>query len=184
VDDEPDARALVKRLLEDCDATVIVAASASEALDRLRDDRPNVLVSDIGMPGEDGYVLLKRIRALEPEQGGNIPALALTAYARAEDRMNAVMAGFQMHLAKPVEPAELITMIAAWQSNELPSRIKPARKSPNPCQCGPAASAVRNGLVQKCRGAMLVTPPCQTRTHFRSIHHLPHRPRHKHVRRI
>jgi CheY-like chemotaxis protein len=113
VDDEPDARALMKRLLEDCKAVVIVAASAAEAHERLLADPPNVLVSDIGMPDEDGYALIKRVRALGPEHGGNVPAVALTAYARAEDRMNAVVAGLQMHVAKPVEPAELITVIAA-----------------------------------------------------------------------
>jgi signal transduction histidine kinase/DNA-binding response OmpR family regulator len=113
VDDEPDARALVKRLLEDCNAEVVVAASAAEAMDRLMSHRPDVLVSDIGMPGEDGLSLIRRVRALPPERGGNIPAVALTAYARAEDRMNAVVAGFQHHVAKPVEPAELITMVAS-----------------------------------------------------------------------
>jgi PAS domain S-box-containing protein len=112
VDDEPDARALVRRLLEDCDAVVATAATAAEAFDRVRADRPDVLVSDIGMPGEDGYALVRRLRSLPAEQGGRIPALALTAYARAEDRMKAVLAGFQMHVAKPVEPAELLTMVA------------------------------------------------------------------------
>jgi CheY-like chemotaxis protein len=72
-----------------------------------------VLVSDIGMPGEDGYSLIRRVRALGPERGGNVPAVALTAYARAEDRVRSILAGFQMHVAKPVEPAELITMVAS-----------------------------------------------------------------------
>ena len=72
-----------------------------------------MLVSDIGMPGEDGYSLIRRVRALGPEDGGDTPAVALTAYARAEDRVKAVMAGFQHHVAKPVEPAELITMVAS-----------------------------------------------------------------------
>jgi CheY-like chemotaxis protein len=72
-----------------------------------------VLVSDIGMPGEDGYSLIRRIRLLDAERGGNVPAIALTAYARAEDRMKAVLAGFQMHLVKPVEGAELVTMVAS-----------------------------------------------------------------------
>ena len=113
VDDEPDARSMMKRLLEDCAATVFVAGSASEALGLLRSHRPDVLVSDIGMPGEDGYALIRRIRALPPDQGGQTPAVALTAYARAEDRVNAIRAGFQHHVAKPVEPAELLTMIAS-----------------------------------------------------------------------
>jgi len=113
VDDEPDARALLKRLLEDCNAIVTLASSVEEAIEMLKLDRPDVIASDIGMPSEDGYGLIRRVRALPPEQGGNIPALALTAYARAEDRVKAVMAGFQYHVSKPVEPAELIAMVAS-----------------------------------------------------------------------
>ena len=113
VDDEPDARMLVRRLLEDCEAVVSTAESAREALERLERDPPDVLVSDIGMPGEDGYSLIRRVRALGPDRGGNTPAVALTAYARAEDRVRSVLAGFQMHVSKPVEPAELITMVAS-----------------------------------------------------------------------
>ena len=113
VDDEADARALVGRLLLDRQATVHTAASAAEALELVRVERPDVLVSDVGMPGEDGYSLIRRVRALGPGQGGGVPALALTAYARAEDRVRAVLAGFQMHVAKPVEPAELLTMVAS-----------------------------------------------------------------------
>lgn len=112
VDDEPDARVLVKRLLEDCGAEVITAASAAEALDCMRSERPHVLVSDVGMPGEDGYSLIRRVRALGPDCGGNVPAVALTAYARSEDRTRAILAGFQMHIAKPIEPSELIAIVA------------------------------------------------------------------------
>ncbi len=121
VDDEPDARALIKRLLEDCKALVTVAASAAEAFESLRAAPPDVLVSDIGMPHEDGYSLIRRIRALDADRGGRVPAVALMAYARSEDRMNAVMAGFQHHVAKPVEPAELITMVASL----VVSKIRP-----------------------------------------------------------
>lgn len=113
VDDEPDARHLVKRLLEDCKAAVTTAASAREALDTLKTSRPDILVSDIGMPGEDGYSLIRKVRELPASEGGNIPAIALTAYARAEDRMKAVLAGFELHVVKPVESAELIAMIAS-----------------------------------------------------------------------
>ena len=113
VDDEPDARALVRRLLEERGATVTTNASVAEALASIRMDRFDVLVSDIGMPEEDGYALIRQVRALEAERGGTIPAVALTAYARSEDRMKAVMAGFQMHVTKPVEPAELLTMVAS-----------------------------------------------------------------------
>jgi PAS domain S-box-containing protein len=113
VDDEPDARALVKRLLEDCHAVVFTAASAAEALKTIQAERPDVLVSDIGMPTADGYEFMRQVRALGEDRGGKIPALALTAYARSEDRMRAVQSGFQMHVPKPVEPAELITMVAS-----------------------------------------------------------------------
>ena len=112
VDDEADARALVKRLLEDRGASVRVAGSVTDALRLFTEEKPDVLVSDIGMPGEDGYALIRKVRALGPEQGGAVPAVALTAYARAEDRMKAILAGFQMHVSKPVEPAELLTMVA------------------------------------------------------------------------
>ena len=112
VDDEADARLLVKRFLEDCEAKVTIAASAEQALELLVKSRPDVLVSDIGMPGEDGYSLIRRVRALPPESGGAVPAIALTAYARPEDRVNAILAGFHHHVTKPVEPAELIAMIA------------------------------------------------------------------------
>jgi signal transduction histidine kinase/ActR/RegA family two-component response regulator len=113
VDDEPDARALVKRLLEECQATVITAASAAEAIEAYRNEAPTVLISDIGMPQEDGYGLIRRIRALDNTRGKITPALALTAYARSEDRMAAIRSGYQMHIAKPVEPAELTTVVAA-----------------------------------------------------------------------
>ncbi|MDQ3032495.1 MAG: PAS domain S-box protein [Myxococcota bacterium] len=112
VDDEPDARALVKRILEECSARVSTAKSAAEAITLVQTEVPDVLVCDIGMPGEDGYSLIQRIRGL-PSPTGRVPALALSAYARPEDRVRAVRAGFQMHVAKPVEPAELIAMVAS-----------------------------------------------------------------------
>jgi CheY-like chemotaxis protein len=113
VDDEPDARNLMRRLLEDCGAQVITAASVTEALGLVSSARPDVVVSDIGMPGEDGYELIRRLRALAPEAGGATPAVALTAYARSEDRTKAILLGFQHHVAKPVEPLELIAMVAS-----------------------------------------------------------------------
>jgi PAS domain S-box-containing protein len=113
VDDEPDARSLVKHVLEECGALVRTASSATEAFELFQSQQPGVLVSDIGMPGDDGYSLIRWIRSLEKEKGGTTPALALTAYARPEDRMKAVRAGFQLHVVKPVEPAELVTMVAS-----------------------------------------------------------------------
>jgi signal transduction histidine kinase/CheY-like chemotaxis protein len=122
VDDEPDARGMVKRLLEDYGAEVSAVSSAREAFDRLPIDRPTVVVSDIGMPGEDGFALMRRIRALGPGEGGETPALALTAYARIEDRDRCILAGFQAHLAKPVEPAELIATVAGLAGKSAPIR--------------------------------------------------------------
>jgi CheY-like chemotaxis protein len=113
VDDEPDTRSLVARLLEERGARITTASSAAEAMRKIQAARPDVLVSDIGMPNEDGYTLIRQLRALSADQGGEVPAIALTAYARAEDRMRSIRAGFQMHVPKPVEPAELITMIAS-----------------------------------------------------------------------
>jgi CheY-like chemotaxis protein len=113
VDDEHDARDLVTEILQTCGAIVCSAGSAAEAMERLRTERPEVLVSDIGMPDEDGYSLIRKIRALDAKDGGNIPAAALTAYARGEDRRKALDAGFMMHIPKPVEPAELVAVIAS-----------------------------------------------------------------------
>jgi signal transduction histidine kinase/ActR/RegA family two-component response regulator len=110
VDDEPDARSLIQRLLQDCHAIVVTAGTAEEAVQMLLSNTPDVLVSDIGMPGEDGYTLIRRIRSLT-QPSGVIPAIALTAYARIEDRVKAIHAGFQLHLSKPVEPVELVAMV-------------------------------------------------------------------------
>jgi PAS domain S-box-containing protein len=110
VDDEPDARSLIQRLLQDCHASVVTAGSAEEAVQILLRDIPDVLVSDIGMPGEDGFTLIRRIRLLTGASA-LVPAIALTAYARIEDRVKAIHAGFQMHLSKPVEPIELVAMV-------------------------------------------------------------------------
>ncbi|NYE60630.1 PAS domain S-box-containing protein [Duganella sp. 1224] len=113
VDDEADARELIKRILADCNAEVLTAATATEALQLLQHERPDLLVSDLGMPEVDGYGLLDRIRALGPARGGNLPAIALTAFARSEDRLKALSSGFLAHIAKPVEPNELIAKVAA-----------------------------------------------------------------------
>ncbi|HEX8237544.1 MAG TPA: PAS domain S-box protein [Abditibacteriaceae bacterium] len=113
VDDEDDARQLIIAVLEQCDATVTAVSSAREALESIVDEEPDILISDIGMPGEDGYSLIQKVRALPSQSGGRIPAVALTAYARAEDRIKALTAGFQMHAPKPVEPAELAAIVAS-----------------------------------------------------------------------
>ena len=114
VDDEADARELLIQILKESGVEVVAVATADEAIRVLTEQasRLDVLVSDIGMPNQDGYSLLRRVRSLPPEMGGQIPAVALTAYARTEDRRAAFLAGFQSHLAKPVELAELIAVIA------------------------------------------------------------------------
>jgi PAS domain S-box-containing protein len=112
VDDEEDARRLMIEVLSEYGATVISARSVAEAFELLAAHSPNVLVSDIAMPEEDGYSLIRRLRGLPTEAGGRTPAVAVTAYARLSDRVRAVSAGFQFHLAKPVEPAELASVVA------------------------------------------------------------------------
>ncbi|MCW5626726.1 MAG: response regulator, partial [Burkholderiales bacterium] len=111
VDDEPDARDLIQYLLEDAGARVTTGASGTEALLQLEVSPPDVLVSDIGMPGMDGYQLIRRLRASELKSR-RVPALALTAFARTEDRKKAMLAGFQTHLAKPFDVAELVIVVA------------------------------------------------------------------------
>jgi CheY-like chemotaxis protein len=113
VDDEPDTRDLLKAGLGQCGAEVIAAGSAAEALEAISAGVPDLLISDIGMPNEDGYDLMRRVRAMPDKSGGNVPAIALTAYARVEDRMQALRAGYQMHVPKPVELAELIAVAAS-----------------------------------------------------------------------
>ena len=113
VDDEPDARALVERVLLDCGGEVAVAANAGEALQALAAFLPQVLICDIGMPGTDGYELLRQVRRSGDPRIARIPAIALTAFARSEDRTRALRAGFLVHLSKPVEPAELVATAAS-----------------------------------------------------------------------
>jgi CheY-like chemotaxis protein len=112
VDDEEDARLLVRAVLEDCGCRVTTARNADDALARMVEEVPDVLLSDIGMPDVDGYELIRRVRLLPHERGGDVPAAALTAYARPEDRRRMLNAGYSIHLPKPVEPAELVAVVA------------------------------------------------------------------------
>jgi len=126
VDDEPTANEALQALLDSCGAEVRVAGSAAQALQTLDVWKPDVLISDIAMPGEDGYELIRKIRARSPEQGGSIPAAALTAYAKIEDRVKILAAGFQMYLSKPSDPSELIAVVGSlaarrrWTGAESP----------------------------------------------------------------
>ena len=109
-------RRLITTVIAQSGAEVTACASAGEALEKLKTWRPHILMSDIGMPGEDGYALIKQVRALPPERGGRTPAAALTAYARDEDRGRALAAGYQLHIAKPFNPHELLAAISDLQS--------------------------------------------------------------------
>jgi CheY-like chemotaxis protein len=111
IDDEPDARKLIKRLLELAGARVRVVGAVGEALEALETFAPDVVVSDISLPGIDGYEFIRCVRALGPHHG-QVPAVALTAYARAEDRQKALSAGFNEHLPKPVDPGTLVAVLA------------------------------------------------------------------------
>ena len=113
VDDEADTRELIREVLKECGSEVITSPSAADALIALEQQKPDVLISDLGMPDEDGYSLISKVRALPSEKGGNIPAAALTAYARVEDRMRVLRSGFQFHLPKPIDSAELVTVVAS-----------------------------------------------------------------------
>jgi CheY-like chemotaxis protein len=112
IDDEADARSLAGRMLQQHGVEVHTAASADEALELLKSVRPDVIVSDIGMPGTDGYQFMRMVRALPDEEGGRTPAVAATAFARGEDRTKALLSGYQAHLAKPVDANELVAAVA------------------------------------------------------------------------
>jgi CheY-like chemotaxis protein len=113
VDDDVDTRELIEWVLKRVGAEVTSVGSAREALEVLEREKPHVLVSDIAMPEEDGYSLLKKIRALPPESGGRIPAIALTAHSLVQDRLQSLRAGFQNHVPKPVVPEELVEVVAS-----------------------------------------------------------------------
>ncbi|HVG20400.1 MAG TPA: response regulator, partial [Blastocatellia bacterium] len=126
VDDEEDARKMLEIMLIQFGAEVKVSDSAQEALKALEHWKPDVLVSDIGMPNEDGYSLIHKVRALGPERGGQIPAVALTGYSRMEDRSQLLAAGYQVHLSKPVILCELARTIASLHGEEHKGYHAPA----------------------------------------------------------
>ncbi|HEV8128297.1 MAG TPA: MASE1 domain-containing protein [Candidatus Eisenbacteria bacterium] len=137
VEDEPDSRELLATLLIGCGADVRLAGSAPEALELLRRDHPDLLISDIAMPGETGYDLIERIRALPPEEGGRVPAIALTAYTSPEDARRALRAGYHAHLSKPLQLRELVRVVVelmdsstgrSSKTSRLPERRKSDRR--------------------------------------------------------
>src|SRR5215470_3410776 len=113
VEDDPDTLEMLSFILASTGADVITASSAAEALNALERSRPNVLISDLAMPDEDGYELISKIRLRGPHEGGNIPAVALSSYTRPEDRARALAAGFQVHVSKPVDPRQLVDIVAS-----------------------------------------------------------------------
>jgi signal transduction histidine kinase len=121
VDDEADAREMLAEMLRRAHADVVVASSVPQALESIAARAPHVLVSDIGMPGEDGFSLIRALRQVPADRGGSTPAIALTAYAREEDRLRALRAGFNLHLTKPVDPAEFISAVARLSSPDYRS---------------------------------------------------------------
>jgi CheY-like chemotaxis protein len=121
VDDERDARDLLSAVLTQQGASVTAVATVAEALEMVQQVKPDVLVSDIAMPGEDGHSLIRKVRLLKESQGGLTPAIALTAHARTSDRIQALSAGYQIHMSKPVEPAELVDVVASLIHSHQPS---------------------------------------------------------------
>ncbi len=119
VDDNADTLELVSFILEEYGTEVITAASAIEAIAAIAQFNPNILISDIAMPGIDGYSLIRKVRTLSSERGGQIPAIALTAYASEEERIRLLDSGFQMHIAKPVDPAKLVAVVANLAQTHL-----------------------------------------------------------------
>jgi CheY-like chemotaxis protein len=111
VDDDADARELLQAVLRDAAAQVSTAASAAAGLELVKAQHPDVLISDIGMPERDGYQLIRDIRRLPSTEGGRTPAIALTAFARSEDRTKAMLAGYQVHVSKPIEAQELVATV-------------------------------------------------------------------------
>jgi CheY-like chemotaxis protein/anti-sigma regulatory factor (Ser/Thr protein kinase) len=130
VDDEPDARELMQSLLGSCGSRVTTASGVEEAMQALTREHFDVLISDIGMPGQDGYDLIRQVRALPADHGGTMPAAALTAYARAEDRKRVLGAGYSMHVSKPIEPAELVSVIVSL-TRFAPQAVHAEAQRPN-----------------------------------------------------
>jgi len=123
VDDEPDAREILRTMFQQCGAQVNTASSTSQALEVLTEWQPDVLISDVGMPDEDGYSLISKVRARAPEQGGRIPAVALTGYSSAEDRLRLLAAGYQIHMTKPFE-LEALAAVVATCAGRPPAKSK------------------------------------------------------------
>jgi CheY-like chemotaxis protein len=111
IEDDADSRVMITALLEQFGALVKAVSSSREGLESVQSEKPDIVISDIGLPEEDGYEFMRKFKALSFYDSDRVPAIALTAYAREEDRVQALMAGYQIHMAKPIEPAELVAAI-------------------------------------------------------------------------
>jgi CheY-like chemotaxis protein len=152
IEDEPDSRELLIVLLEGRGADVRAAASSREALALLQARTPDVIVADIGLPDEDGYAFLRRVRASEDSRAANVPAVALTAYARPEDRVRALAAGYQTHLGKPFEPQHLVAAVGSLARRSRPanaSETTSSRGSSVPRTAEVAANALERPVPQR-----------------------------------
>src|SRR5439155_884596 len=168
VDDEIDARDLVAAVLGKCGANVRVASTVDEAIARIRERRPDVLLSDIGFPGDDGYELIRRVHEIDPA----IPAAALTAYATPQDVRRAIEAGFQAHVAKPVEPSDLGLLVASLSGRIVaPPTVEPARPPrsrrsprllPGRC-CLDSARERESHWASRCSGRIWRRGSCRSR---------------------
>jgi CheY-like chemotaxis protein len=141
VDDDPDTCELIRRVLAQAGAQVVSVGSAAEGMLKVEDERPDVLISDIGMPHTDGYQFIRDLRRLPASRGGRTLAVALTAFARSEDRTRALTAGFQIHVAKPIEPMELLATV-----NSLANRASRERLQD---RAGPGLTAVHQAADQR-----------------------------------
>ncbi|WP_170319449.1 ATP-binding protein [Polyangium spumosum] len=126
IDDEPDVLEMLSSYLSSRGATVLVAGDAEEGLEKIKESRPDVVVCDIGMPGQDGYHFIEQLRGASPAEGGATPVVALTAYARPEDRRRALLHGFDVHVAKPLDPADLAAVIARLAIAKAAARSRPS----------------------------------------------------------
>lgn len=130
VEDHPIVREVITLLLEDFGARVTAVPGVPEALEALQRERPNVVLSDIEMPGEDGYALIRKVRALPPDRGGQTPAAALTGLTGPEDRARALQAGFHDHVAKPVDARQLVTLVTTLAARGPTGLGAPRRERP------------------------------------------------------
>jgi CheY-like chemotaxis protein len=164
VEDDPDGRELLAGSLRRAGADVVAVGSAAEGFDAIRRSAPDVLVSDIAMADEDGYSLIRRVRLLAPEHGGRVPAIAVSAYAREEDRLRALAAGFQQHLAKPFDPADLVALVARLARRRSIASSRPVAVAP--VTAAPDAGADGQPTMTR---VLVIEDDCDSREGLRNL---------------